>query len=400
MAKLIKRQGAFGRGDRYVALTLSGLEKYLEAELNLFGAEELTTSAGAVGFRAGPATLYAALLRSRLSVRILRNLASFDADTREELYQKVTRLSWEEILAPGKTFAIRPQTFSSQFKNARFASQVVKDAIVDRQRKRLGKRSSVDADRPDLQLQLRITDRSVELSLDVTSDPLSKRGYRKVGGTAPINEVLAAGLLDIAGWSGDRPLLDPFCGSGTILAEAVIKALNVPPAISRRAWCHTSWPDFDSRLWEQTRRAARANALPRRRGGDPVTGKKAGDVRLFGMDSDSAQIEAARSNLQRLGAEELVSLAVGDALEANPIGEGVTVVSNLPYGERIDLEQEELESLYRGFGDRLKKSVSGGDAWLLTGNKKASKAFGLRSSSRTILYNGPIECRLIHFELY
>lgn len=442
MAKLIKRGERFGREPEYVATTITGLEGVLEEELHSLGAQDLRRGDRAVAFRAGTELLYTILLRSRLAMRILRKLHSFNAGSREELYRGVNALPWEQLITPADTFAIRPQSHSSFFKNAKFASQVVKDAIVDRQRRRTGKRSSIDSRQPDLQLQLRIIGREVELLLDASAGPLSRRGYRKQGGTAPMNEVLAAGLLDLAGWRGGRSLLDPFCGSGTILAEAVIKAEGVAPNAERQSWSHLRWPDHREELWRRVRAEAK---VPARAGGrhpsdrhlrsdrqlhsaqkaaseagDEGQGesareqeRKGGDGAisgsLFGVDIDPSQLSAARDNLRRLGAEDKVALTEGDALQLSSADIGLgeedraTVITNIPYGERLGSEEgsdEEIRELYRAFGDWLKKSACVEEAWILTGNLQESRSFGLRSSARIELHNGPIECRLLHFTLY
>lgn len=399
MAKLIKRGQRFGRESSYVATTLSGLEEYLQSELRSLGVQEAHRGDRAVTFEATPRLFYEVILRSRLAIRVLRKLHSFNAGSREELYRGVHALPWEQLITPADTFSIRPQSHSSLFKNAKFASQVVKDAIVDRQRARTGKRSSIDTRHPALQLQLRILGREVALLLDASPDPLSKRGYRRSGGVAPMNEVLAAGLLDIAGWDGDEPLLDPFCGSGTLLAESAIKSLGLAPNARREVWTHLRWPDHREEAWRQ----AVAEATESKHGAGE------GQSSLVGVDIDGSQLAAARGNLRRLGVESLVTLREGDILEQRPRELGIpsespaTVITNIPYGARLgvgDGSDEDIRRLYREFGDWLKQSDGVREAWVLTGNLSESRSFGLRSSARIELFNGPIECRLLHFELY
>ena len=404
MAKLIKRNERFGREPAYVATTLSGLEELLQAELTDLGAQETERSQRAVSFRSSKENFYRILLWSRLSIRVFRKLSSFRAASRDALYDGTRALPWEQLITPADTFAIRPQTSSSLFKNARFASQVVKDAIVDRQRNQTNRRSSVRPDAPDLQLQLRILGDRVELLLDASGEPLSRRGYRKRGGVAPVNEVLAAGLLDLAGWNGQRPLLDPFCGSGTILAEALIKAYRIAPNGYPRGWTHLRWPDHEKATWrglmdEATESQENAKSL--------TDGAGAAALSVVGVDISKEQLSAARENLERLGLSEAVQLLQADALDLDLSAVGIsgeaTVVTNVPYGERTGGEggtDTDIEALYRGFGDWLKQSGLSGDAWILTGNLPQSRSIGLRSSARIELYNGPIECRLLHFELY
>lgn len=399
MAKVIKRGERFGRDSSYVATTLSGLEEHLERELRSLRVEETSRGDRAVSFKASQRIFYEVLLRSRLAIRVLRKLHAFSAASREELYRGVHVLPWEQLITPADTFAIRPQSHSSHFKNAKFASQVVKDAIVDRQRGRTGKRSSIDTRRPALQLQLRIRGREVELLLDASPEPLSRRGYRRSGGAAPLNEVLAAGLLDIAGWSGSLPLLDPFCGSGTILAEAAIKSLGLAPNAAPRVWSHLRWPDHRQEEWRRAvedARGAREGSI----GGVPP---------VVGVDIDAGQLAAARENIRRLGVEELVTLYEEDILKlrprelALPSDVPATVVTNIPYGGRLGVGEgsdEDIRKLYREFGDWLKQSEGVGEVWVLTGNLSESRSFGLRSSARVELFNGPIECRLLHFKLY
>ncbi|MFP4301712.1 MAG: class I SAM-dependent RNA methyltransferase [Spirochaetaceae bacterium] len=404
MAKLIKRNERFGREPAYVATTLTGLEEELTRELSHLGARDIERAERALSFRASKESFYRILLWSRLSIRVFRKLGSFHASSRNALYDGVRALPWEQLFTPEETFAIRPQTASSVFKNARFASQVVKDAIVDRQRNRTERRSSVDPGAPDLQLQLRILGDRVELLLDASGEPLSRRGYRKRGGVAPINEVLAAGLLDLAGWSGERTLLDPFCGSGTILAEALIKAYRIAPNGFRHRWAHLRWPDHDDSAWRESVEEARASQGEAK---SRLPGRGEAAPTVIGADISEEQLSAARENLNRLGLAERVELTQADARELDfstvDRTKAVTVVTNVPYGERSGGEggsDRDIEELYRGFGAWLKRSAFASDAWILTGNLPRSRSFGLRSSARIELYNGPIECRLLHFELY
>ena len=214
-----------------------------------------------------------------------------------------------------------------------------------------------------------------------------------------MNEVLAAGLLEIAGWDGDEPLLDPFCGSGTLLAEAAIKSLGLAPNARREVWTHRRWPDHREEAWRQ----AVAEATESKHGAGE------GPSSLVGVDIDGSQLAAARGNLRRLGVESLVTLREGDILEQRPRELGIssespaTVITNIPYGARLGVGEgsdEDIRRLYREFGDWLKQSDGVRDAWVLTGNLSESRSFGLRSSARIELFNGPIECRLLHFELY
>lgn len=394
MARLIRRGERLGREPDYLAVTLSGLEDALSRELESLGATNCEVLSRAVRFRATVEVSYRILLETRLAMRLLRPLSRFSAASREELYSRSARLPWEQVIGPESTFAIRPQSHSSIFRTATFASQVVKDAIVDRQRGRGGRRSSIDSESPDVQLVLRIRETEVEISLDATVEPLSRRGYRRSGGVAPLNEVLAAGIIDLAGWDGETPLFDPFCGSATLLAEAAIKLYAIPPNRGRRDWAHRRWPDFDEHGWQ---RAVEGALRPRER--------SARQSLLFGMDRDAAQLSAGRENLRRLGVEDRVTLKAGDTLKTR-VGEfpGVgdvppTVITNLPYGERSG-GGEQIEELYRSLGNWLKEELPGSTAWLLTGNLEASRSFGLRTRSRRVLYNGPIECRLLEFNLY
>jgi putative N6-adenine-specific DNA methylase len=267
-------------------------------------------------------------------------------------------------------------------------SQLTKDAIVDQFRRDTGERPSVDVTQPDVRFNLHMYDNQVTLALDASGDSLHRRGYRLQTNVAPLNEVLAAGIILLTGWDKKSPFIDPMCGSGTFLVEAALLAYNIAPGLFRgHNFGFAAWADFDKRLFEEVVAEARAARLPE------------AEIEIIGSDIDRDYIDAARHNITAAGLEDEVRVRVRDLKEAQKVGEQGVVVLNPPYGERIGSD-DDLNQLYKTIGDTLKTSFSGYDAFVFTGNLDAAKSIGLRTSRRIPLYNGPIECRLLKYELY
>ena len=372
------------------ATTQFGLEDVLAAELRALGARIEKVGQRAVEFTGNQQLLYEAVLWCRTAMRVLRPFADFYAPDEKALYREVGRINWAQYIGPGQTFAITAVVNKSSFEHSLFVAQLAKDAIVDQFRARTGARPDVDVRHPDVRLHLHMLENEVVLSLDASGDSLHRRGYRQQTNAAPLNEVLAAGLLLLTGWDGHKPLIDPMCGSGTLLTEAALIAQRIAPGLYHQGkFGLENWPDYDAALWESVRMDARQMRLE-----EP-------QAYLAGSDISAEFIELARQNVEAAGLEDFIRLAVRDVAAAQAPAKEVPgiVIMNPPYGERIG-EEADMAALYQTIGDTLKTSFQGYDAYIFTGNLTAAKRVGLKTSRRVPLYNGPIECRLLKYELY
>ena len=370
-----------------IATTQFGLEEVLANELRALGAEEVQLNTRAVEYQGDLRLLYKANVWCRTAIRILVPFAHFRARDEEEMYRQVSRIPWHKYLSNSQTFAINAVVSNSTFQHSLFLAQLTKDAIVDQFRRKTGDRPSIDVARPDIRLNLHMYENQVTLALDASGDSLHRRGYRVQTNVAPLNEVLAAGIVALTGWDKKSPFIDPMCGSGTLLIEAAMLAYNIAPGLYRQGgFGFMSWPDFDQELYEIILEEARAARLPE------------ADIEIIGSDIDPEYIEAARNNITKAQLEDEVRVRVRDIKAATGTAEPGVVVLNPPYGERLG--DEDLNQLYKTIGDTLKTNFSGYDAYVFTGNQEASKNIGLRTSRRIPLYNGPIECRLLKYELY
>ena len=372
------------------ATTQFGLEELLAGELRDLGAEITHVGSRAVEFLGDQKLLYKTILWSRLSMRLLRPIATFAAPNEEGLYQGVAAVDWQDFIAPGHTFAITAVVNKSSFEHSLYVAQLAKDAIVDQFRDRTGERPSVAVRTPDIRIHLRMLENEVTLSLDAAGDSLHRRGYRQATNDAPLNEVLAAGLVMLSGWDAKTPLIDPLCGSATILTEAGLMAQRMAPGLFHQSpFGFENWQDFNPELWESLREEAKAQRIE-----EP-------QAYLAGSDIDPYVIEQASQNIEAAGLDGCIRLSVRDVKDAKPLANqpaGI-VITNPPYGERIG-EEAEMEALYKTIGDTLKTNFSGYDAYIFTGNQAASKRIGLKAARRMPLFNGPIDCRLLKYELY
>jgi putative N6-adenine-specific DNA methylase len=371
---------------KLTAKTLSGLEETLAAELTALGAADVWPGNRAVEFAGDKQLLYKMNLWCRTATRILHPIAAFAAPDSDRLYQGVAALDWAPYLDPDMTLAVDAVAIESAFDNSLFVAQRVKDAVVDQFRKRNGKRPSVDADNPDLRINIHIHGDKATLSLDSSGGPLTRRGYRTEGGKAPLSEVLAAGIVRLTEWDMATPLIDPMCGSGTIVIEVAMVARNIAPGLLRKQFGFMRWKDYDEALYRQLVREARQAIkadLP---------------VEIVGSDIDRRAIDEAKANARRAGVEGNIRFEVKPFDQQTPPSGPGTVVMNPPYGERIAIR--DIESFYQSLGDVLKQKYDGYTAFILSGNPEAAGHIGLRTSRRIKLFNGPLECRLLRFELY
>ncbi|MCH9024767.1 MAG: class I SAM-dependent RNA methyltransferase [candidate division Zixibacteria bacterium] len=371
---------------RMIAKTLFGLEKFLARELTDLGACDVKCLNRSIEFLGDKRTLYEANLWCRTATRILKPFASFKAANEKELYQEVYKIDWEKYLGIEQTFAIDAVITKSQFTNSLYVAQKTKDAIVDQFRDKAGRRPSVELNNPDIRINIYIYQNECRLAIDSSGEPLFKRGYRKKTGKAPLNEVLAAGLVLQSEWDKKSSFVDAMCGSGTIVIEAALLARNIAPGLTRKQFGFMNWPDYDQEMFDSICKKARQAVIPEL------------NFKIVGADLRDAAIYDSKDNAKEAGVVENITFkhsAIKDLIP--PESPGVLII-NPPYGERISID--EIEELYNSIGDAFKRNFTGYDAFVFTGNLDAAKKIGLRTSRRIQMYNGSIECRLLKFEMY
>jgi putative N6-adenine-specific DNA methylase len=371
-----------------IATCGGGAESALATELSSLGLTIGEIGNGIVHVRGGADELITANLRSRIASRVLLPLVSGTVGNYDELYRLARRVPWQSLVPPTLTIAVSAVARDQRLSDSRLAALKIKDAVVDSQRG-AGARSSVDRRSPEVPITLFVENGTATVSLDSSGAPLHVRGYRQEAGEAPLRETVAASMLVASGWDPATPLCDPFCGSGTIAIEAAMMSRGIAPGAIRDGWAMAKWPWFPgARL--AAARAALARATPAHAAEPPA--------RIVARDTDPAVIEIARRNARRAGVEESIEFVRADALEAHAPWAAGTVVTNPPYGERMELP--EARDFYARLGSRFKESYDGWDVWILSANREAMKGFGLRAASRMQLWNGGLDARLYHYEIY
>lgn len=368
-----------------VAKTIAGLEDVLAAELVLLGANDILKLNRAVSFTGDTAFMYKVNYTCRTALRILKPLFHFEINDQKDLYEQIYQFPWEDYLGSDQSIAIDAVISYTVFTNSQFVAQRSKDAVVDRLRDKTGTRPSVDLDHPDLKINVHLFKDSCTVALDSSGQSLHRRGYRQSTGPAPINEVLAAGLLQLSGWDPATPLFDPMCGAGTILIEAAMLAKNMPAGLFREDWGFMRWRDFDQTLWDALKEECRSLIT------SPV-------LHIHGSDWATRAIDSARENLRFTNLYDDVSLEVMAFEESEPPFEKGFIVTNPPYDERIKIEDS--LAFYKMIGDTLKRKFAGYTAWLISSDLESVKFIGLRPSRRIPVFNGPLECRFLKFDLF
>ncbi|MFA6822313.1 MAG: THUMP domain-containing protein [Geobacter sp.] len=387
---VIRRKGAAAvAASRPLALFATvalGVEELTAGELQRLGASEIQVVRGGVSFGGDRRILYRSLLRLRTASRVLVQLGSFPCASPQELYDGIRALPWTELLTTAMTLAVDCTLRDSAITHSHFAALKAKDAIVDLLRDTTGSRPNIETKAPDLRVNLHIAKNRATVSLDASGAPLDRRGWRLDRNDAPLRETLAAAIMLHTGWDGSVPLLDPMCGSGTLLLEGAAMALG-QPAGGGREFGLMRWRDFDRRLWErllQEEQAAAASSLT---------------VPVLGFDRDPKSIIACRENARRAGLEYAISFDRRPFEDTEPCGHQGVLVMNPPYGVRMG-DKSELEGLYRKIGEVFKRRFTGWTAYLLAGDLELARLVGLKPARRFVLFNGPLECRLLKYELY
>lgn len=370
---------------KMVAKTFFGLEEVLAKELQQLGAQNVKQGNRVVTFMGDKGFMYKANLALRTAIKILKPLHTFKASNEKGLYNGIQKLDWSKYLTVHQTFVVETTLHSDHFTHSQFVALKTKDAIVDQFREHTGNRPNIDKDFPDLRIHIHIDKDSVTISIDSSGNSLHHRGYRTATNIAPINEVLAAGMLLLSGWNGDSHLIDPMCGSGTIIIEAAMIACNIPANINRKEFAFEHWQDWDSELF------------------DTILESLLKKVREFhytiiGYDKAPSAFNKAKDNIENANLSDYVSVERANFFETEKTTEGkLHIIFNPPYGERLDIN---MERFYREIGDTLKQKYSNTNAWFITANLEALKFVGLRPSRKIKLFNGKLETRLVKYEIY
>ncbi len=372
--------------DRFdmVAKTFLGLEGVLADELRALGAEDVAEGNRVVFFKGDKEILYRANFACRTAVRILKPVLTLRSTSADDLYEQLKSFDWERLMTVKTTFAIDATVYSEDFNNSRFVTYRVKDAIADYFSEKYGKRPSIRLDNPDIRLDVHISGRDVTLSLDSSGDPLFKRGWRVAQTDAPINEVLAAGIILLSGWDGKTDLIDPMCGSGTFLIEAALIAANIAPGVYRDSYAFQQWPDYDADLFDEIY--------------NDDSGEREFTHKIYGSDIEGKAIAIARANVKNAGLNKYIELERRDFNDIEVVPAGGTLISNPPYGERLNLE--DIEQFYNDLGHKFKHTFQGYNIWLICFGDESHYKVGLKPSVRYKLNNGGLDCELLQYVIF
>ncbi len=370
---------------KLLAKCFHGLEPVLVKELNNLGATNVEALNRAVSFDANKELLYKVNLWSRVALRVLQPLTTFVARNEDELYKKIKDYKWESYLRVEQTLAVDAIVFSRYFNHSHYVGLKVKDAVCDRFRDLTGERPSVDLKSPNLLINIHVADDKVTVSIDSSGEPLNRRGYRTKDHPAPINESLAAGMLLLAGYDGSRPFLDPMCGSGTIVMEAAMIALNRAPNLKRKEFGFMRWNNFDKALWDKLLQEAK-------------DGEMSPQFYIGGSDVSTRAIDVSRQSSLDFGLKQFIDLRVTAFKDARKNGKNGLIVMNPPYDER--LKSKDIINLYGEVGTKLKHTFTGWDVWIISSNFDAIKTIGLKPQERHTLFNGSLECRYNKYNLF
>jgi len=367
-----------------IAKTQQGLEDVLAEELRAIGAENVNQTQKAVSFYGDTEMMYKANVQLRTALRILKPIYTFKARTEEELYGQAKKFDWTSVMDVSHKFAVDSVVCSEVFIHSRYIALKLKDAIADHFREKVGKRPFVDPQNPHIRIHIHINEDECVVSLDSSGESLHRRGYRQNQDTAPINEVLAAGMILLSGWKGDTDFIDPMCGSGTLLIEAGLIAHGIPPGIFRKSFGFENWFDFDKNLFQHVY--------------NDDSMEKEFNHSIIGGDISKRAIEISTENIRNAGLHKKIDIKVRSIFEFDPPkGKGL-VITNPPYSER--LKKEQIETFYKQLGDCFKQRYAGYDIWLISNNMEALKSFGLRPSKSIALTNGALECKYQRFSMY
>ena len=372
-----------------IAKTFMGLEPVLAKELTQLGANNVQIGRRMVSFTGDKEMMYRANFSLHTAIKILKPIAHFKAQSADDVYEEIKKIDWTEYLDNDRTFAVDSVVFSEEFRHSKFVSYKVKDAIVDQFREKTGKRPNISVANPDLRLHIHIADvapgkSECTLCLDSSGESLHRRGYRQESVEAPLNEVLAAGMILMTGWQGETDFIDPMCGSGTLLVEAALIARNMAPGLFRKEYAFEKWPDFDADLFDQIY--------------NDDSKEREFKHHIYGYDIDIKAVNTARLNAKAAGLTADITIEEQDFKNFTQPKEKSILVCNPPYGERISTP--DLLGTYRMIGERLKHQFLNNDAWILSYREECFEQIGLKPSIKIPVYNGSLECEFRKYQIF
>ncbi len=367
-----------------IAKTFMGLEPVLAKELTQLGANNVQIGRRMVSFTGDKEMMYRANFQLHTAIRILKPIRHFKAKSADDVYEEIKKTDWTEYLANDRTFAVDAVVFSEEFRHSKFLSYKVKDAIVDQLREKTGKRPNISVANPDIRLNIHVAEDQCTLSLDSSGESLHRRGYRQESVEAPLNEVLAAGMILMTGWRGDTDFIDPMCGSGTLLIEAALIARNMAPGLFRKEYAFEKWPDFDAELFDEIY--------------NDDSQEREFNHHIYGYDIDMKAVNTARLNAKAAGLSADITIEQQDFKDFTAPKNKSIIVTNPPYGERISTP--DLLGTYRMIGERLKHQFKGNDAWVLSYREECFEQIGLKPSIKIPLYNGSLECEFRKYQMF
>ncbi len=373
----------------FIAATSRGLIDVLSDEISSLGLNVINKTSAGVTFESNWEGCYRANLELRTATRVLKPVLDFPAYQPDELYHNIRKHDFTKYIDVGQTIAVDANVRESGFRDQRFVAMKVKDAIVDQFRDAFdGKRPDVDTDNPALRVAVRVVKNQVNVAIDTSGDSLSQRGYRTEAGEAPLREHLAAGLLALSGWSQNVTIIDPMCGSGTILIEAALRARKIAPGSFRKKFAFQNFRGFQREAWDRVVTETLSAEIEK------------ANVHFYGFDKYSRMVRVAMNNAQRAGVEDDITFAASaiDVLTPPPGAEPGILIVNPPYGERLGIT-EELKDVYRDLAFSLKRNFKGWTCWILSGNEELTGALKLKASRRMPVFNGPIECRFLEYKI-
>ncbi len=367
-----------------IAKTFQGLEGVLAEELTNLGANDVQIGRRMVSFSGDKEMMYRANFYLRTAIRILKPIKYFNAKDADEVYTQIKNIKWEEYLDVDKTFAVDAVVFSDEFRHSKFVAYKVKDAIVDYFKETTGKRPSVRISKPDVLLNIHIAQTKCTLSLDSSGESLHRRGYRQEAVEAPLNEVLAAGMILMTGWHGECDLIDPMCGSGTIPVEAALIARNIAPGVFRKEFAFEKWKDFDQEMFDNIY--------------NDDSNEREFIHKVFGYDNNPQANEIAIHNVKAAGLSKDIILKIQPFQQFEKPKNKSVIIMNPPYGERISTR--DILGLYKMIGERLKHAFTDQDAWILSYREECFEQIGLKPSRKIPLYNGSLECEFRKYQIF
>ena len=367
-----------------IAKTFMGLEPVLAKELTQLGANDVKIGRRMVSFTGDKEMMYRANFQLHTAIKILKPIRHFKANSADDVYEEIKKTDWTTYLDDNKTFAVDAVVFSEEFRHSKFVSYKVKDAIVDQFREKTGNRPNISVTNPDIRLNIHIAEDQCTLSLDSSGESLHRRGYRQESVEAPLNEVLAAGMILMTGWQGDTDFIDPMCGSGTLLIEAALIAHNMAPGLFRKEYAFEKWADFDAELFDRIY--------------NDDSQEREFKHHIYGYDIDMKAVNTARLNVKAAGLTNSITIEQQDFKDFKQPQEKSLLVTNPPYGERISTP--DLLGTYRMIGERLKHEFTGNDAWVLSYREECFDQIGLKPSLKIPLYNGSLECEFRKYQMF